>query len=159
MQKENVVDCLDPFLQHCKKFELKITPQRCAIYKKLKLAKNHPTAYEMYQVVKREFPNVSFDTVNRTLLTFAKIGLVDVIPTKGGPRRFDADMEKHHHFHCLGCGEILDFFSDQFDNIEIPDQFESEFTVFSKSIFMNGLCKKCRKNKGFKDRMVAIENK
>ena len=68
MQNEPVSDCLDRFIQHCKKFGLKITPQRCAVYKELFYAKNHPTADEMFHIVKQKFPNISYDTVNRTLL-------------------------------------------------------------------------------------------
>ena len=159
MQKQEVADCLDPFIEICKQFDLKITPQRCAIYKKLVQAKNHPTADEMFAIVKKEFPNISYDTVNRTLLTFAEIGLVDVVPTKGGPRRFDPDMENHHHFHCIKCGKIFDFNSDEFDNLGIPDQTQDDFTVYNKRVVLNGICKKCRKQKGPKDWNIANKNK
>ncbi len=158
MQIDKIPDCLDPFIQICKKFDLKITPQRCAIYKKLMKAKNHPTADEMFKIVKKEFPNISYDTVNRTLLTFAEIGLVDVVPTKGGTRRFDPDMDKHHHFHCIHCGKIVDFYSDEFDNLGIPDHIKNDFTVYTKRVVLNGLCKQCRKKKGLKDRSIAIQN-
>lgn len=159
MQKDRLSDCLDQFIKHCKKFDLKITPQRCAIYKELAQAKNHPTAEEMFNIVREEFPNISYDTVNRTLLTFAEIGLVDVVPTKGGPRRFDPDMDKHHHFHCIHCGKIVDFYSDEFDNLGIPDHIQDDFTVYTKRVVLNGLCKKCSKKKGLKDRNIAIQNK
>jgi Fur family peroxide stress response transcriptional regulator len=159
MQKKDMHGCLDPFIELCKKFDLKITPQRCAIYKELARAKNHPTADEMFHIVKKEFPNISYDTVNRTLLTFAEIGLVDVVPTKGGPRRFDPDMDSHHHFHCIRCGEIMDFYSDEFDNLEIPDRLRDDFEVYTKRVVLNGICHKCRKKMGLKDRRIAIQNK
>jgi Fur family peroxide stress response transcriptional regulator len=159
MQRQNVSDCLESFIQLCRKFDLKITPQRCAIYKGLIQAKNHPTADEMLNIVKKEFSNISYDTVNRTLLTFAEIGLVDVVPTKGGPRRFDPDMDKHHHFHCVHCGEIVDFTSEEFDNLGIPDNIQEDFTVYSKRVVLNGVCPKCRKKKGFKDRNNAKQYK
>ncbi len=159
MQKRETLDCLDPFIELCKKFDLKITPQRCAIYKELVRAKNHPTADEMFSIVKKKFPNISYDTVNRTLLTFAEIGLVDVVSTRGGPRRFDPDMDNHHHFHCIHCGKIVDFFSDEFDNLGIPDSKLNGFTVFSKRVVLNGLCNKCQTKKGLKDRDFAIKNK
>jgi Fur family peroxide stress response transcriptional regulator len=152
MQKQKVADCLNPFVKLCKKFDLKITPQRCAIYRELTRAKNHPTADEMFTAVKEEFPNISYDTVNRTLLTFAEIGLVDVVSTKGGPRRFDPDMDSHHHFHCIHCGEIVDFISDEFDNLGIPDSIPSDFTVYSKRVVLNGLCKKCQRKKDQRSR-------
>ncbi len=156
MQNDKISDCLDRFIQHCKNFDLKITPQRCAIYKKLMQAKNHPTADEMFNIVKKDFPNISYDTVNRTLLTFAEIGLVDVIPTKGGPRRFDPHMDKHHHSHCLDCGKIVDFNSDEFDNLGIPDHIQDDFTVYTKRVVLNGVCNKCRRKKGFKNHHIAI---
>ncbi len=159
MQNSNISYCFEPFIQLCKKFDLKITPQRCAIYKELIQAKNHPTADEMFHIVKMEFSNISYDTVNRTLLTFEEIGLVDVIPTKGGPRRFDPDMDKHHHFHCLDCGKIVDFSSDKFDNLEIPDHIQDDFMVYTKRVVLNGLCKKCWQKKELKDRNIAIQNK
>jgi Fur family peroxide stress response transcriptional regulator len=159
MQKVKSTDCLDPFLELCKKFDLKITPQRCAIYKKLVRAKDHPSADDMFHIVNKEFPNISYDTVNRTLMKFAEIGLVDVIPTKGGPRRFDPDVDKHHHFHCLDCGEILDIHSDELDNIEIPPHIQDGYTVYTKRVLLNGLCKKCLGKKRIKDRNIAIRDK
>lgn len=147
MQKKESAGCLDQFIALCKKFELKITPQRCAIFKILAQIKDHPTADEMYHLVKGEFPNISYDTVNRTLLTFAQIGLIDVVPTQEGPRRFDPDMEQHHHFHCIQCGKIIDFYSNQMDNIKIPEHILEEYRIFSRRIVLNGLCKQCRSHK------------
>jgi Fur family peroxide stress response transcriptional regulator len=147
MQKITESDCIAQFVEHCKKSGLRITPQRCAVYKELLKSKKHPTADEMFQTVKQEFPNISFDTVNRTLLTFAEIGLVDVVSTKGGPRRFDPVMDNHHHFHCVNCGKIIDFYSEQYSNLQIPQNIKNDFTVFTKRVVLNGLCKQCRKRR------------
>ena len=159
MQNDRNSDCLDRFRRHCKKFGLKITPQRCVVYKKLAQSKDHPTADDMFNIVKKEFPNISYDTVNRTLLTLAEMGLVDVVPTKGGPRRFDPDTGNHHHFHCIRCGEIVDFYSDEFDNIGIPDHIQDDFTVYTKRVVLNGVCHKCRRKKDSRDRFIAVHNK
>jgi Fur family peroxide stress response transcriptional regulator len=147
MQKMSESDCLAQFIEHCKKSGLRITPQRCAVYKELMKSKKHPTADEMFQTVKKEFPNISYDTVNRTLLTFAEIGLVDVVSTKGGPRRFDPVMDNHHHFHCVNCGKIIDFYSEQYNDLQIPKNIQDDFTVFTKRVVLNGLCKQCRKKR------------
>ncbi|UCC40554.1 MAG: transcriptional repressor [Candidatus Aminicenantes bacterium] len=147
MQNIKYPDCMDQFIAHCKNSGLKITPQRCAVYSELIQSKNHPTADEMYQLVRKKFPNISYDTVNRTLLTFAEIGLVDVIKTKEGPRHFDAILDNHHHFHCVDCGRIIDFYSEEYDNLGIPNQIQDNFTVFTKRVVLNGLCKQCRKKK------------
>jgi len=41
----------------------------------------------VYQEVKKEFPNISFDTVNRTLLVLLGKGLVKMVESGYGPRR------------------------------------------------------------------------
>jgi Fur family peroxide stress response transcriptional regulator len=144
MQKKISADCREHFLDRCKKYRLKITPQRCAIYDELVGSKNHPTAEQMYEMVKKEFPNVSYDTVNRTLLTFAKIGLVEIVQSKGAPRRFDAILENHHHFSCVRCGKIIDLDLEEYDRLKIPDHIRNEFTVFVKRVVLTGLCRDCR---------------
>lgn len=143
MQNENDNDRLSLFIKRCKHHNLKVTPQRIAIYKKLIELKNHPSADAMFQTVRRDFPNISFDTVNRTLLTFAEIGIVDVIEGHGRQRRFDPDMSCHHHFHCVKCKEIIDFNSDEYDNLEIPENIKRKFMVLSKRVVLNGICDKC----------------
>jgi Fur family peroxide stress response transcriptional regulator len=145
MQKLDSGDCMDRFVDHCKKFGLRITPQRCAVYEKLIRSKNHPTAEQLYQAVKKEFPNVSFDTVNRTLLTFAEIGLVEIVQTKGAPRRFDAIAESHHHFNCVSCGKIVDFHDEEYDSLKVPKHLEDKFAIFAKRVVLTGLCGQCRK--------------
>jgi Fur family peroxide stress response transcriptional regulator len=152
MQKEPPVERMDQFTERCRKFGLKITPQRCAVFNQLLQALEHPTADDVYQGIRRRYPNISYDTVNRTLMTFAEIGLVDIVQTKGGPRRFDPVMDDHHHFHCINCGAIVDFCTQSLEELEIPDHILKNFTIFSKRVVLNGLCEKCRKIKRSQDR-------
>ena len=63
---------LNVFYERSRQVGLKITPQRLAVYKALIQTDTHPTAEEVYQMVRQELPNISLDTVNRTLLTPAE---------------------------------------------------------------------------------------
>jgi Fur family peroxide stress response transcriptional regulator len=145
MQIENPVDRISTFIEFCQEHHLKITPQRVAIYKELINLDTHPTADDIYQLVKKEYPNMSFDTVNRTLQTFAAVDLVDVVEIFGGAKRFDPDLANHHHLHCIRCGAILDFSSRIYDNLEVPDDIGDQFQVLRKRVVLIGLCKACRK--------------
>jgi len=143
MQLRSVTIEHDAFINKCRQHNLKITPQRTAIYDQLIKSKNHPTADLIYQEVKKQFPNISFDTVNRTLLTFSEIGIVDVVEGYGNPRRFDIDMTNHHHFYCIRCGGITDIYNDEYDNINIVEEIRQRFDVYSKRVVLNGVCDKC----------------
>ena len=143
MQTRAVDHRVQQFIEICRDHELKITPQRVAIYQALIQSNQHPTADMMFRSVRKDFPNISFDTVNRTLLTFADIGVVDVVEVFGGPKRFDPDIEDHHHLHCTACGKIIDFKNDCYTDLEVPASITGTFTVISKRVVLKGLCGDC----------------
>ena len=89
MQKLSEDELVKLFTKTCQQNHLKITPQRIAIYKELLKSDQHPSVNEIYQAVKTDFHTISFDTVNRTLLTFSNIGILDIMESYGGSRRFD----------------------------------------------------------------------
>ncbi len=143
MQKANANHRVQHFIDACRQHQLKITPQRMAIYRALVDADQHPTADVMFQTIRNEYPSISFDTVNRTLLTFAAIGLVDVVEVFGGPKRFDPNVDDHHHLHCVACGRIIDFEHKNYADLDVPAAIARRFTVISKRVVLKGLCETC----------------
>lgn len=133
------------FYRRLKEHGLKITPQRTAIYQELLKAKDHPSADMIYKRIVKKIPNISFDTVNRTLLTFSKIGITNIVEGYGQPKRYDPDMNTHHHFRCIQCDSIIDFHNKEFDNITVPEEINKQFTVINKKVVLEGLCSKCRR--------------
>jgi Fur family peroxide stress response transcriptional regulator len=136
----------DVFRQKVKDSGLKITPQRTAIFEELLKAKDHPTADDIYRRIVKRIPNISFDTVNRTLSTFAEIGLTKVVEGYGQAKRYDPDMGAHHHFRCVRCGCIIDFHNKDYDDIAVPAEIGERFTVTSKKVVLEGLCGRCGKS-------------
>jgi len=136
---------MESFKEKCRSNALKITPQRMAIYEELLKAKDHPSADMLYNRVRNHLPNISFDTVYRTLLSFSEIGIIDVVEGYGEPKRFDPDTREHHHLRCIKCGNIIDFQNELYDNIEIPKKIKKDFKVTKKRVVLEGICKKCGK--------------
>ena len=123
---------------------LSITPQRVAIYKELISSSEHPSAITIFKKVREYYPNISLDTVNRTLLTFQKIGLAKVVESSGDPKRFDPNLEPHHHFRCVRCGKLVDFKSESYDALEVPPELDEKFVVMGKIVHLEGFCDKFR---------------
>ena len=136
---------LDLFYRRSKEHGLKITPQRTAVYQELLKAKDHPSADIIYKRIVKKIPNISFDTVNRTLLTFSKIGITNIVEGYGQPKRYDPDLDTHHHFRCTHCNKIIDFHNEDYDNLIVPQELQKQFTVFSKRVVLEGLCDRCKK--------------
>jgi Fur family peroxide stress response transcriptional regulator len=136
---------VDMFYRISREHGLKITPQRSAIYQELLKARDHPTADVIYKRILKKIPNISFDTVNRTLLTFSKSGIINIVEGYGQPKRYDPDMNIHHHFRCIHCKNIIDFHNKDYDNIAVPDEISRQLTVINKKVVLEGLCNKCRR--------------
>jgi Fur family peroxide stress response transcriptional regulator len=128
----------------CREAGLKITPQRMAVYKVLIESKQHPSAEVVFRKVREEIPNISLDTVNRTLLTLAEIGAASIVEGSGDVKRFDGKLETHQHFKCVKCKRIFDFHYKPFDNIEVPKNISRRFTVLKKTVYFEGVCDVCR---------------
>ena len=132
------------FTDLCRKNSLKVTPQRIEIYKELIKSDEHPSAETLYSKVRKTFPNISFDTVNRTLLTLSEIGAAFIVEGSGDVRRFDGGTEKHQHFKCVKCKRIVDYHHKPFDVIRLPANIGNKFTVLRKSVYLEGICDLCK---------------
>jgi Fur family peroxide stress response transcriptional regulator len=146
MQNAAIDQRVQFFIETCRASPFENYPQRVAIFRLLIRSKQHPTADLVFRAVKKEFPNISFDTVNRTLSTFADIGVVDVVETFGGPKRFDPDISNHHHLHCVACGRIIDFETPVMPAWTCRKAIAGRFKVISRRVILKGLCETCTQN-------------
>jgi Fur family transcriptional regulator, peroxide stress response regulator len=135
---------LSDFQTKCREQGLKITPQRMAIYRALLETTDHPAAEVLCRRVREQFPNVSLDTVNRTLLTLNDIGAAFIVEGSGDAKRFDGNVQDHQHFKCVRCKRIYDVFHEPFTEIEIPTDLEKQFTILRKTVYFEGICDQCR---------------
>ncbi len=69
---------------------------------------NHPSAEEVWALVKAAYPGVSRATVYNTLELFAKKGLARRRALKGGRAVYDPVTERHHHLVDQATGRIYD---------------------------------------------------
>ena len=142
MEKE-LTSSVDEFIRICRSHQLRITPQRTAVYRALLTDTDHPTAEDVHRSVRRELPGITFDTVNRTLLTFVEAGMIQQVEGLDRHRRFDPHTNPHHHFYCIRCGKIVDIESDQYRELEGPETVKRRFRVLSQRVVLQGLCEAC----------------
>jgi Fur family peroxide stress response transcriptional regulator len=139
------IRCRDGLSHPLREAGLKVTPQRVAVYKGLIESKEHPSADMLWRKLRKTFPNISLDTVNRTLLTLAEIGAAFIVEGSGDVKRFDGCLENHQHFKCIKCKKIIDFHHKPFDSIAVPKSISEKYTVLKKTVYFEGICDLCRK--------------
>jgi Fur family peroxide stress response transcriptional regulator len=143
-KRDKLKEKMDAFQLRCREAGLKITPQRMAVYKVLIESNRHPSAEMVFRKVREVLPNISLDTVNRTLLTLAEIGAASIVEGSGDVKRFDGKLETHQHFKCVKCKRIFDFHYKPFDNIAVPKSISRKFAVLRKTVYLEGICDLCR---------------
>lgn len=135
---------LDRFRQVCKAHKLNMTPQRVAIYEALIASVDHPSTEDVFKQVRATFPDISIDTVYRTLTTFTEVGLIRPVEGHGQPRRYDPIVEPHHHFRCKQCDRIIDFYDERLNRLQPPASIQDRFIVSSVKVTLEGVCDICR---------------
>lgn len=87
----------------------KATFQRLAICKLILSRKDHPSADQVYQELKEEYPTISLTTIYNTLRILVELGLIQELGFNEGSIRYDPDMELHINLVCPKCGKIDDY--------------------------------------------------
>jgi Fe2+ or Zn2+ uptake regulation protein len=86
---------------------LRFTRQRGAIYTALASVTTHPTADELFELVRRAEPSISLATVYNSLEALSEAGMCRRLPGAGDAFRFDADTSDHVHA-VLPDGRVID---------------------------------------------------
>jgi Fur family peroxide stress response transcriptional regulator len=94
-------------LRDLKRAGLKMTPQRIAIVRLFAGDESHPTAQDLFERLRPDFPSMSFATVYNTLDALAAAGLSGTLRL-GNAARFDPNTSPHHHAVCDRCGAVAD---------------------------------------------------
>jgi Fur family transcriptional regulator, peroxide stress response regulator len=123
----------------------KRTPQRLAILEHLDGNTSHPSAEDIYRVVAKKNPSMSFATVYNTLNTLVQAGAVRELTIDPDRKRYDPDTSGHHHLICLGCRKIVDIPGDI--PVEVPRGVAKEFSILGNHIEFYGICAPCGKPK------------
>jgi len=109
---------------------LRPTKQRACVYGVILDKRDHPTADDIYDRVKRHLPGTSFATVYNCLETLVGCDLVRQVNMDRSPTRYCPNLTPHAHFRCTQSGKIYDVEIDN-DTLSlmqalVPKGFEAE---------------------------------
>lgn len=119
--------------------------QRSRILELLKSTTAHPTAQEIYDYIREDFPNLSLGTVYRNLNILVEQGEIMRLQNGSTFDRYDGITSSHYHFICTACSRVYDMPIEPFSDIEkIADQ-QSNHSIRSHRVDFYGVCESCRK--------------
>jgi Fur family transcriptional regulator, ferric uptake regulator len=126
---------------------MRLTTQRQIILEELAKVTSHPTANDLYDIVRQRLPRIGLGTVYRNLELMAESGLILKLEVGGTQKRFDATISPHYHIRCIQCAKV--------DDIDIPVQHHineiataaCDYQILGHHIEFSGICDDCAQKK------------
>ena len=132
----------EEIVQILKSKNLRVTPQRFAVYANLLERTDHPTADQLLSDLNKDAPTSSQATIYSSLQALRDVGLIREVLLEEGVCRYDANVEPHHHFVCESCGVIEDIPWDSFQCIDM-NRLRPGLKAHSYEVIVHGTCDRC----------------
>ena len=96
---------------------LKVTPQRLGVLEAVNTLKNHPTAVNIIEHIRKFHPNIATGTVYKVLDLLEEKKLITKVKTDNDIMRYDGILEQHHHLYCQESDKIMDYWDEELDKL------------------------------------------
>lgn len=123
---------------------MRSTRQRRVILEELRKCTLHPTAAEIYDIVRKRLPRISLGTVYRNLEYLSQAGRITTLETAGSQKRFDGRTDIHYHVRCSRCGRVEDAPVGRIDAIDRALEAITGYDVLGYRLEFVGICALCQ---------------
>ena len=123
-----------------------MTEQRQVILEELKKACSHPTADEVFLLVRQRLPRISLGTVYRNLELLSENGVIQKLEWSGRQKRYDGNFENHYHIRCVQCGLVEDVEIQPLAVIEDTFRALTNYEILAHQLEILGHCPHCKKS-------------
>jgi len=124
---------------------IRLTTQRQILLEELSKVTSHPTACELYEMVRKRLPRIGLGTVYRNLELMADSGMILKLELGGAQKRFDATTDPHYHVRCSICGKMDDVMIQVQENITKNAAKKSSYRILGHNVEFTGECPTCQK--------------
>ena len=134
---------IEGLIKELRKKGYKVTPQRLAISEFILSNKNHLTAEEIYEEIKKKFPSISISTIYQVLRLLTSLGKINELKFVDNKSRYESDVTPHINAICPKCGNIEDYYSQNIEEFMLKIKQEFKFEPISHRIDIYRYCVKC----------------
>ena len=118
------------------------TVQREQISQTLEQARGPLTAVQIFEITRREVPDVGISTVYRALKVLQTANLVRLVTLPDGVARYEKVGRGPHHFHCRTCGQIWTIQRGAVTSAQ-GQRVDGEFLIEDHESTFHGKCANC----------------
>jgi Fur family transcriptional regulator, ferric uptake regulator len=106
--------------------------------------KSHPTADDLYHLLRKQMPRISLGTVYRNLELLSQEGLIQKLDVAGSQKRFDGNVQEHYHLRCRQCGRVDDIQLSPRRELEAEAEGLSGYAKLQHRLEFIGICPECQ---------------
>ena len=121
----------------------RMTRQRKVILEELRKVDTHPSADEVYQMVRKRLPRISLATIYRNLEILSECGEIQKLELGGTLKRFDGNPADHYHLRCIQCDRLLDLPEDIDVAVDHDLENVADFKITGHKLELFGVCPAC----------------
>jgi Fe2+ or Zn2+ uptake regulation protein len=121
-----------------------LTSQRKAVLEALKEARGHPSAEDVYLIVKRKNPRVALGTVYQALSVLEEIGVLGSKHWSDSPTRYDLNLQPHLDIRGAACGAVSEVPGVELGGLEENIRHNTPYEVTRTTLVVEGLCPSCK---------------
>ena len=129
---------------------MRMTRQRAVILEELRNSEAHPSADELYHMVRKRLPRISLGTVYRNLEILSELGEIQRLELSGSTKRYDGVPNKHYHIRCVECGRVDDAPIAPLNQLEDDLYGTTVYEIIGHNLEFTGLCPQCSKLRGLR---------
>lgn len=122
---------------------MRLTSQRQVILEELQKVTSHPTASDVFDMVRKRLPRIGLGTVYRNLDLLAERGVIKKLEVGGEQKRFDGDTSPHYHIRCVKCNRVEDIFIERLGELEKSAASCCNYKILDHHVQFSGICREC----------------
>lgn len=121
-----------------------MTSQRRAVLEALEESEGHPSAEDVYLLVKKRNPRVALGTVYQALSVLEEVGVIESKRWSESPTRYDVNTAPHTDIRCTRCGAVDEVPNVEYAGLERTVHENTPYRVTSVSLVIEGVCPACQ---------------
>ncbi len=134
----------DELIVALKERDFRLTPQRVELVRLIAASEGHPSAAQLYDRIKLQFPTLSQATVYKTLALLKELGQVLEIDLRDDSHYDGNRPAPHPHLICTRCNKIIDGeFELDLSSVKRLEEISGYQIIRSQLVFY-GLCADCK---------------
>ena len=120
-----------------------MTRQRNVILEELRNVDTHPSADEVYEMVRKRLPRISLGTVYRNLEILSESGEIQKLELGCTLKRFDGIAKNHYHIRCIHCDRVVDAPAGFDVTVNHDLKGATDFKILGHRLEFTGICPDC----------------